>query len=291
MYCCVLRIAGDIVKVREELLEKMNELAKVKEELDNANIKLQEMKVTMEVKNEEVESNQKKIEEQEKEIKLLKDKIKDFKYLAENLEVLEKTRRRAEDLEVENIKLRDQAEQANSLQATVEELSQQKNELVKEFTILKSHTYEEEQKMLKEKPKEEYKVIEEIKSLLLDAMLLCKTLNTLSKEESTTYKEKLNKIQNCIKFLPEYIKTVDKQERLNLTKILYNDLQFLNYIPKKTSYIDIIDACVVNTLKDKEEKVILYEDSIAKYEEISKVAARKCSEFELKLSCYNLSES
>eukprot|EP00826_Nyctotherus_ovalis_P018250 TRINITY_DN1543_c0_g9_i1.p1 TRINITY_DN1543_c0_g9~~TRINITY_DN1543_c0_g9_i1.p1 ORF type:complete len:251 (+),score=81.97 TRINITY_DN1543_c0_g9_i1:457-1209(+) len=250
----------------------------------------------MVAKEEELSSTKAKVTDQEAEIKMLGEKLKEFESLSENLEILEETRRRAEDLRVENERLKDVAEQANSLQAAVETLNQQKDALVKEFTALKSNAFEEEQKLLKTEDSvreeaKEHTVIEEIRGMLLDGMMLCKTLDTLAREGLTACREKFNKASECVKFLPEYMKTADKQERLNLVKALCDSFPFLSYIPKKSSYLGFIDECVINTLKAKEVKISLYEALVAKYGEIEKVAARKCLEFELKLSCYNLSES
>lgn len=286
----------DPEQTKENTPEKGNELAKVREELTSEKFRAQELTLAMAAKEEELSSAKAKTAEQEAEIRMLGEKLKEFESLSENLEILEETRRKAEDLRVENARLKDVAEQANSLQTVVEELSQQKDALVKEFTALKSNAFEKEQKLLKtedslKEDMKEHKVIEEIRGMLLDGMMLCKTLDTLAREGLTSCREKYNKANECVKFLPEYVKTVDKQERLNLVKALCDAFPFLSYIPKKSSYLGFIDECVINTLKAKEAKVNLYEALVAKYVEIEKVAAKKCSEFELRLSCYNLSES
>eukprot|EP00826_Nyctotherus_ovalis_P018249 TRINITY_DN1543_c0_g8_i2.p1 TRINITY_DN1543_c0_g8~~TRINITY_DN1543_c0_g8_i2.p1 ORF type:complete len:237 (-),score=91.92 TRINITY_DN1543_c0_g8_i2:49-738(-) len=201
-------------------------------------------------------------------------------------------------------KLRDLADQGAALLTKVEELSQQKDALVRELTVLKSQTFEEEQKsdmkskgsVLKsendaQEDAKKYRVVEEIKGMLLEAMLLCKTLDTLAREGSSLYADKLSKAKECSKYLREYVKTVDKQERLNITKVLHSFLPFLNFVPKKTSHLKIIDDCVINGLKAREVKMVRYENYVAKYNELADISAKRCSEFQFKLSCYNSSNS
>jgi len=277
----------------------MNELLTVKEELAKANIKMKEMNLVIEEKEEELNSSNRKVSNQEAEINSLKGKIKEFQNLSENLEVLEKTRRQLEDLQEENKRLKDLADQTASSLAIAKELNKEKDELVKEFTLLKSNIFEEEQKSLQavkseDNLKEEvkkYKVIEEIREMLLEVMLLYKTLETLAREGSTKYTEKLNKIKECVKLLSGYVETVDKQERLNMTKVLHNVFPFFNSIPKKKTYLNIIDNCVISCFRTKQKKVIQYEDLIIKYKELANEAVKRYSEFELKLSCYNISDS
>lgn len=289
----MLKVAGS-KQVKPELLEKIKELAGVKEKLENA--KMQEMSLALAEREDELSSIRQKASSQEAEIESLRRRIKEFENLSDNLEVLEKTRRQAEDLEAENEKLKDLADQGSVLLTTVEELTQQKDALVKELTILKSQTFEQEQKVLKSEDDgredgKEYRVVEEIKGMLLEAMLLCKTLDTLAREGSSTYADKLDKARECSKYLREYVKTVDRQERLNVAKALHSFLPFLSFIPKKTSHLKIIDDCIINSLKAREVKMVRYENYVAKYNELADISAKRCSEFQFKLSCYNSSNS
>ena len=208
--------------------------------------------------------------------------------------MLEETRVQVINLQTENQKLEILANQSSDLMSELTQIKEQKESLSTEFSILKSSVFESERKEITSKdPKfdsKNFKVLEEIQNLIIEGMTLCKTLDTSAKEVLMVYNEKLKKANDCIKVLPEYTKTSNNQERLNISQSLKNLLSVLNCIPKKSSNLKIIDECVINGLTGKIDKISDYEKWVAKCTEINNVAAKKYAEYELRLSYYNSSD-
>jgi len=286
----------ELTKLREDIVQKNNELISLKDELSEYRIKLTDTNSKLDAKAEMLQKAYSAVADQEKDLTNTKNKLKEFETLADNLEILERTKRQLEDLQADYAKLKNSSEDSISLLAQLDEVKKQKETLTKEFTSLKAYLFENEQKLLMYEKSggkipvsgtpQKYKILEEIKAAFCEIMSLCKAMDTMAKEMMVIYEEKRDKAQEYAKFLPEYENTKNKEERLNMSQVLGNSFQFLNFIPKKLINMQIIDDVVLHTLKQRQKKINVYEDAISKYEKLIDVAVSKFNEYDQRLSCY-----
>lgn len=129
-------------------------------------------------------------------------------------------------------------------------------------------------------------IIEELRLDLGEIIYVYKTLDTNSKEFAANYTEKKEKLIEY-SALMESIQNLKKPaEKLELLQKLAMTFPFIKGIPIKADNLKILVPCLIETIKHKLNKKVVYENQMTKFKQMIDTAMLKISEYEQKMAFY-----
>jgi len=260
--------------IRKELSEKCEEYAELEEAYNSLEAEYQ-------LAENQIEALQASLEEKENLIASLRDNtFIESKEKHKTVKVIEEEPKK----QIETVDTKGEL----SLEQQLAELKEQKAVLIKEQIELKAMLFDREQKLMDKgsDTEKKYKVLEEIKNLLQEILATYATMQTIIREVCMIYTEKVSKVTEYQELLTKYLEENNKKERLKRCELMTESLSFLNSIPKKITYIGMLDKCIIDTLKAKVGKGEEYKALVARYEKLTDLISKKFTEYEFKLSHY-----
>lgn len=285
------KIQQELQDLQKNYKEKEDALAQVKAQLQEKENTFKAIEVENKEMTKKISEAEIQIEAQNKKIQKLESKKKPTEETKVDSEEYQNAMKEISELQAQVKKLSSEAgekaeavEQASILQKQHEMMSKKQAELTTALF--------EAEKKLKEnnKPVEgeqsKISIIEELRLDLGEIIYVYKTLDTNSKEFAANYTEKKEKLIEY-SALMESIQNLKKPaEKLELLQKLAMTFPFIKGIPIKADNLKILVPCLIETIKHKLNKKVVYENQMTKFKQMIDTAMLKISEYEQKMAFY-----
>eukprot|EP00826_Nyctotherus_ovalis_P011087 TRINITY_DN12893_c0_g1_i13.p1 TRINITY_DN12893_c0_g1~~TRINITY_DN12893_c0_g1_i13.p1 ORF type:complete len:468 (-),score=58.60 TRINITY_DN12893_c0_g1_i13:1685-3088(-) len=202
-------------------------------------------------------------------------------------------------LNLKNIKLREDIEEALSYKEDYENIKKLNQNLSEELNSMKASaiwdsnkisqivvTGDQEHSKLDNKVARKRKVIEEIKEYLKEILYVYGTLRNLIKERAATIKLKQARISEYGGKIEEIKKLANKDQQLKLIKELKETIPFMSALTLRNDNMKTMFLGIVAEGNAKYSRLAKYADEADKYNDIAKVIKERCLIFEAKLNAY-----
>lgn len=233
------------------------------------------------------------------ELETLQEKVRAYESLIGDLKAHELLAETLQMLNLKNIKLREDIEEALSYKEDYENIKKLNQNLSEELNSMKASAIwdsnkasqiiaagDQEHSKLDKKIARKKKVIEEIKEYLKEILYVYGTLRNLIKERVVAIKQKQARISDYGSKIEEIKKLTNKDLQLKLIVELKESIPFMSALTLRKDNMKTMFLGIVAEGNARYSRLGKYAAEADKYNDIAKVIKERCPLFEAKLNAY-----